>query len=116
MPEKDCIFCKMSFGEIPVKKIYENENFFSIPDINQDIKGHALVISKKHFATVLELPNSIGSELLNCIKNTSLKLIQEYDAEGFNIVSNNFESAGQLVKHFHMHILPRKKDDGLKII
>ncbi|MCL5018626.1 MAG: HIT domain-containing protein [Candidatus Pacearchaeota archaeon] len=54
------------------KKIYENENFFSIPDINQEIKGHALVISKKHLATILELPNSI-------------------------------------VKHFHIHILPRKK-------
>jgi histidine triad (HIT) family protein len=107
----DCIFCKMSNGEIPIHKIYENENFFSILDINQTTKGHALVISKKHFTTILEMPNSLGTELLNCIKITSLKLIEKYNADGFNIVNNNFESAGQLVKHVHLHILPRTKND-----
>jgi histidine triad (HIT) family protein len=112
MPD-DCIFCKISQGEIPKKKIYENENFFSILDVNQKIKGHALIISKKHFANILELPNSQGNELLNCIKNTSLKLMKEYNAEGFNVLNNNFEAAGQLVKHFHVHIFPRKKNDGL---
>ncbi len=112
----DCIFCKIASGEIPAKKIYENENFFSILDLNQDIKGHALIISKKHFTTLLEMPNSLGSELLNCIKTTSLKLMEEHKADGFNLISNNFESAGQIVKHVHFHILPRTKGDRLNII
>lgn len=103
----------MSNGEIPKKKIFDNENFFSILDINQEIKGHALIISKKHFENILELPDTLGVELLNCIKNTSLKLMKEYNADGFNIMNNNFEAAGQLVNHFHIHILLRKKDDGL---
>jgi histidine triad (HIT) family protein len=106
----------MSIGEIPVKIIYENENFFSILDINQDIKGHALIISKKHFSTLLELPNSLGSEFLDCVKSTSLRLMKEYSADGFNVINNNFESAGQIVKHFHVHILPRTKGDGLNVI
>src|SRR3989339_463036 len=106
---EDCVFCKIAKGEIPVKIIYENDNFVSFPDANQQIDGHSLVVSKKHFATVLDIPNTLGGELLDCIKNTTLKLMAEYKSEGFNIVSNNFESAGQVVGHVHFHILPRKK-------
>ncbi len=106
---KDCIFCKIARGEIPSTKIYENDNFFSVPDANQQIDGHSLVISKKHFETVLDLPSTLGTELLDCIKKTTLKLIAEHKAEGFNVVSNNFECAGQAVKHVHFHILPRKE-------
>jgi len=106
---KDCIFCKIANGEISVKRIYENDNFFSIPDANQQIEGHSLIISKKHFWTILDLPSSLGAELIDCIKKTALKLIEEHKSEGFNLVQNNFEVAGQIVKHFHFHILPRKK-------
>lgn len=106
---EDCIFCKIARGEIPSKKIYENDNFFSVPDANQQIEGHSLVISKKHFETALDLPSTLGSELIDCIKKTALKVLNEEKADGFNLVQNNFESAGQVVKHFHLHILPRKK-------
>lgn len=115
---EDCIFCKIREGKLPNEKviyekvIYENDNFFSIFDVAPQVEGHALIISKKHFGTVLDLPGSLGQELLDCIKNTAIILIKEKNADGFNIVQNNFESAGQVVKHFHVHILPRKKDDG----
>lgn len=112
----DCIFCKIASGEIPKKRIYENDNFFSFLDQNQDIEGHALIISKKHFETILDMPSSLGQELLDCIKKTSLKLIDETKAEGFNVLSNNFESAGQIVNHVHFHILPRMKGDGVKVV
>jgi len=108
---KECIFCKIAKGDIPVKKIYENDNFFSIYDAHPKTKGHCLVISKKHFENSLELPNTLGIELLDCIKKTSMKIIEENKSEGFNIVNNNFEAAGQVVKHVHFHILPRKKGD-----
>jgi len=111
----NCVFCDIAKGKIPAKRIYENSNFFSILDQNQKIKGHALVISKKHFVNSLDFPASLGSDLMDCIKNTSLKLIEENKAEGFNLINNNFEPAGQLVMHFHCHILPRKKDDDVKI-
>ena len=107
---KDCIFCKISRGEISCEKIYENDNFFSISDAKPQIEGHSLVISKKHFETILDLPSSLGTELSDCIKKTAFKLIDKYKPEGFNLVGNNFECAGQVVKHFHLHILPRKKN------
>jgi histidine triad (HIT) family protein len=112
----DCIFCKIVNGEIPSKKIYENDSFFSILDINQKIEGHSLIISKKHLVTLLDIPENIIPELFDCIKNTSLKMMKEKNADGFNVVNNNFESAGQLVRHFHVHIFPRKKDDNANIL
>ncbi len=107
---EDCVFCKIARGEIPVEKICEEDNFFSIPDANQKIDGHCLVISKKHFETILDLPSSLGMELISCIKKTALKVLGSEKAEGFNLVQNNFECAGQAVKHLHFHILPRKND------
>lgn len=116
MNESECIFCKISRGEIPAEKIiYENDNFFSIPDKSPLVKGHSLVISKKHFKTALDLPIDLGTELLDCIKNTSLRVINETKAEGFNVVSNNFGPAGQIVHHVHFHIIPRKKGDNIKL-
>lgn len=112
---KDCIFCKISQGEIKIERIYENDNFFSVPDANPIVPGHTLVISKKHFENVLDLPASLGNELIDVVKKTSEILIKKYNCEGINVINNNFEAAGQVVKHVHFHIIPRKKNDGLKL-
>jgi len=114
--KKDCVFCKMANGEITIDKIYENDNFFSISDANQKVKGHSLVISKKHFETILDLPSTMGQELLDCIKKTTINLMKKDKFDGFNIVNNNFEAAGQVVKHFHVHILPRRNGDDIEVI
>ena len=111
---EECIFCQMAEGEI--EKIYENDNFFSIPDKNPIVDGHSLIISKKHFGNMLDIPSSLGPELLDCIKKTVLKLMEEKKASGFNVVNNNFESAGQVVKHVHFHIIPRREGDGIKLV
>ena len=109
----DCIFCKIANGEIPQEKIYENDSFFSILDQNQDIKGHTLVISKKHFKTILDLPTTTGQELIDCLKETSIKITKEYNATGFNIIQNNLKASGQIVDHIHFHVLPRNENDKL---
>ncbi|MBI2045518.1 HIT domain-containing protein [Candidatus Pacearchaeota archaeon] len=108
---EDCIFCKIANGEIPCGRIYENESFFSVPDKNQKVPGHSLIISKRHFKTTLDLPTTSGKELLDCIKKTAMKIIKKQKAHGFNLVNNNFPAAGQIVQHVHYHILPRKKGD-----
>ena len=87
-----------------------------MPDANPVTEGHSLVISKKHFKNTLDLPLSLGAELLDCIKNTAMKILNDTEAEGFNIINNNFESAGQAVLHVHYHVIPRKKGDGLRMI
>ncbi len=111
---EECIFCKF-IKEGKLEVIYENDSFVSFPDINQKVEGHSLVIPKNHFETTLDMPSTLGAELLDCIKNTSLKLMKENDAKGFNIVNNNFPVAGQVVPHVHFHILPRKKGDSSPI-
>lgn len=112
----DCIFCKISKGEVSSEKIYENDNFFSMPDKEPYVEGHSLVISKKHFQNVLDLPNSLGQEFLDCVKKTSLELTKKFKSEGFNIVQNNFPAAGQVVNHIHFHIIPRKEGDGKRVL
>jgi histidine triad (HIT) family protein len=111
---EDCIFCKIANGEMKSEKILEDDNFYCIRDINPKVKGHALVISKKHYPTLLDVPSSLLGEFLEMAKKLALKLMDEEKAEGFNVVMNNYEVAGQLVPHTHIHILPRKKDDGFK--
>jgi histidine triad (HIT) family protein len=113
--EDECLFCKIAKEEISLGKVYEDDNFISILDINPETQGHTLVIPRKHFKTILDIPNSLGNEFLEAIKNTSLKLINEYKAEGFNLVFNNYKIAGQEVDHVHAHIMLRKQGDGMKL-
>lgn len=113
--KESCIFCKIANGEIKAEKILETDNFFAIKDINPKTKGHSLVISKKHYQTILDVPSSLLGEFLETGKELALKLLKEEKAEGFNFVINNYEVAGQLVPHVHLHILPRKKDDGFRM-
>ena len=84
--KKNCIFCRISEGKIPSKKIYENCNFFSVPDANPVTNGHSLVISKEHFKTYLDIPIGLGQELVDCIKNTAIKLILIFSVIGIFLV------------------------------
>lgn len=108
--EKDCVFCKIARKEIKVKIVEESDNFLAFPDANPKVEGHTLIISKKHFVNLLELSALLGNELLDIIKKVGLRYKQD-----FNVVVNTGKEAGQLVMHFHLHILPRKKGDGLRV-
>jgi len=111
---EECIFCKIAGEKLTSNRIYENDNFFSVLDINQEIKGHSLIISKKHFKNLLDMPSTLGPELLDCVKNTALRIMKQEKAGGFNVAVNTFPCAGQIIDHMHVHILPRKENDGLK--
>ena len=76
------------------------------------MEGHTLIVPKKHFVNSLDMPASLGSELLDAVKVIGERRLKE-GAEGFNFTQNNGEAADQVVMHAHFHILPRKKDDGL---
>ena len=77
MAEKDCIFCKIVKGEIKSEIVYSDDNFIGILDINPKALGHTLIISKNHFKTILEVPSTLGTELLGAIKEVGLKLIKD---------------------------------------
>jgi len=110
----DCIFCKIASGEVDAEKILENDNFLVIKDIKPRTKGHLLVISKKHYHTLFDMPSSLFGEFLETAKEAAFKILQQEKAKGFNLIMNNFEIAGQLVPHVHLHILPRYEKNGSK--
>jgi histidine triad (HIT) family protein len=106
----NCIFCKIVKGEIPAEIIYESDNFIAIPDAHPKTKGHTLIITKKHFTNIIDMPDSLGSELLEVVKKVGEKKIKD-GAHGFNLVNNCGEAAGQVVMHVHFHLMPRKKGE-----
>jgi histidine triad (HIT) family protein len=113
MNNNDCIFCKIVKGEIPASKTYEDENFIGILDVKPKAKGHTLIIPKKHYRNLLDMPGTLGTEMIEAIKEIGLKMIKDKNGEGFNVVINNEPAAGQVVFHAHIHIIPRKTGDGL---
>ena len=112
---EDCIFCKIISGEIPAEKVLEDDNFIVIKDAHPKTSGHSLVISKKHYKTLLDIPASLLGGYLETVKSAALGLIDSEKAEGFNLIMNNYEVAGQVVPHAHIHVVPRKKDDGFMV-
>jgi len=111
-----CIFCQIAKREIVSQIIHESDNFIAIKDVNPIAEGHMLVIPKKHFVTLLDIPNKLGYELLEFCKKVSSDLLEKKLGDGFNLIMNNLEPAGQFVMHAHIHIIPRKEDDGLRFL
>lgn len=115
MKDGNCIFCKIANGEIPSKTLFEDEEFRVILDLGPAAKGHALILPKNHFANLYELPDDTASKVMLLAKKMAVKMTDKLKCDGFNLVQNNGETAGQTVFHFHMHLIPRYKDDGQKI-
>ena len=107
----DCIFCKIANGEIPSATLYEDEEFRVILDLGPASKGHSLILPKKHAANIYELPEETAGKAMILAKKMAGKLTDALNCDGFNIVQNNGEIAGQTVFHFHMHLIPRYKGD-----
>ncbi len=111
----DCIFCKLANGIIPTNSIYEDDEFKVILDAGPAAKGHSLILPKEHYANIYELPDDIAGRAFILAKKIAARNTEILKADGFNIVQNNGETAGQTVFHFHLHLIPRFKDDGQKI-
>ena len=110
--KEDCIFCKIAAGEIPSKTIYEDSEFRVILDISPAVKGHALIIPKEHYGNLFELPEELAVKVMILAKKLVAHMTEVLECDGFNLVQNNGEAAGQTVFHFHMHLIPRYENDG----
>ena len=115
MKDVNCIFCKIANGEIPSKTLYEDDKFRVILDLGPASKGHALILPKDRYANLYELPDEMAGEVMKLAKKMATQMTERLGCEGFNLVQNNGELAGQTVFHFHMHLIPRYRDDGQKI-
>ena len=112
---ENCIFCKIANGEIPAATLYEDENFRVILDLGPASKGHALILPKSHAANIYELSDEMAAKAMILAKKMATAMTAALKCDGFNIVQNNGECAGQTVFHFHMHPIPRYKGDHVGI-
>ena len=110
-----CVFCKIINGEIPSKKIYEDNDVLAILDLSQIGKGHTLVLPKAHYENILDIPNDIYSKVMEKAKYLANVINKTYNPDGLNILNNCKEAAGQSVMHFHIHVIPRYSNDDLVI-
>ncbi len=115
MTHSDCIFCKIANGEIPSKTLYEDDQFRVIFDISPASLGHAIILPKSHAADFYELPEEDTKEILVVAKKTATALSRALSCDGMNLLQNNGEAAGQTVFHYHMHLIPRYKNDAVTI-
>lgn len=111
-----CIFCKILNGEIPGSKIYENEYCIAILDISQTTKGHTLVIPKRHVENIFDLNSEESKAIMDACVYVANKLKEKLGVENINLLNNSGTLAGQVVMHFHMHIIPRYENDEFKVI
>ena len=113
--EKD-IFCRIVDGEIPCYKLYEDDDILAVLDISQVTKGHTLVIPKKHYDNFLTCPKDLMNKVMDVAQRIGQVAIKIFGARGVNILTNCYEAAGQTVKHFHVHVIPRyKEEDGFLV-
>lgn len=108
----DCLFCKIVAKEIPSTMVYEDDLVLVFMDIGPIIKGHALVVSKKHYDPVTETPDDVLAKLHQVAKRIARAQMNGLGADGVNIMQNNGKAAGQEVPHIHVHVIPRFNDDG----
>jgi len=112
MDESQCIFCKIGKGEIPSKKVYEDENTLAFLDINPRNPGHTLVIPKKHIPTILDASEKDIMEIAKTLRKIAEGVKNAMNCDGISIVQNNGIAAGQVVPHIHFHVIPRFKQEG----
>ncbi len=109
----DCIFCKIASGEIQGMRVYEDVETLAFMDLAKDVDGHVLVIPKKHCKNILDCDAETLSAVMNTVKKVSLHLTEKCGYDGVNLLNASDESAGQSMPHFHIHIIPRRKNDGI---
>lgn len=112
MKNNDCIFCKLANGEIPTNAIYEDNDFKVILDASPAAKGHALILPKEHFANIYEIDGDILGKAAKLAQRIIVHETKVLGCEGYNLVQNNGEVAGQTVFHFHMHLIPRYEKEN----
>ncbi len=111
----ECEFCNIVADKSPSNKIYEDENILAFAPLKKGIisKGHMLIIPKKHYSNIYDIPKEELYHIMDSIKHISQKLKDKFNAEGINLLHASGKVAQQSKFHFHIHLIPRYRDDGL---
>ena len=116
MRDENCIFCKIANGEIPSRTLYEDNDFRVILDLAPATKGHALILPKNHYKNLYEIEEETAAKVMPLAKKMAVEITQKLGCDGFNLMQNNNEIAGQTVFHFHMHLIPRYNNDNQNLV
>ena len=106
-----CIFCGIAKKEVPEIHVYEDSDVIAFMDIKPISEGHTLIIPKKHYENIYEIPAEEAAHLFKVVKKVAYAVSKGMDAKGISIFQNNGRAAGQVVFHLHVHIVPRYGDE-----
>jgi len=113
--DPNCIFCKIVAGEILCFKLHEDARTLAFMDINPGNPGHALVVPKAHHADLLAMPEALLAACAATARTVAAAVHKTLAPDGLNLVQANGPAAAQSVPHFHIHVLPRRQDDDLRL-
>ena len=112
---RDCIFCKIAAGEIGSQTIYEDDAFRAILDIGPASRGHVLILPKEHAEDFFALPEETAAAAMKLASKLAKAMRAALHFDGLNVLQNNGEAAGQTVKHYHLHLIPRYECDSVTV-
>lgn len=108
----DCLFCGIVAKKVPAHVVFETNDSIAFLDINPRNPGHTLLIPKKHYETLMDMPAEQAGNLGEDLKTVSAMVQKAVQAQGISIVQNNGKAAGQVVAHAHFHVIPRFMNEG----
>lgn len=112
--DDNCIFCKLANGVFQTNVVYEDDTFTAFLDASPAAKGHTLIVPKHHVANVFEMPDDLGEKIYPVVKKIAARQKEVLGCDGVNVIQNNGQAAGQTVFHFHIHMIPRFENDGVR--
>ncbi len=108
----ECIFCQIIKGELPCAQVYEDDLVISFLDKNPINPGHTLVLPKRHYATLFEIPQEDLNACAAASQKIAMAVYKATKASGLNFFQNNYRTAGQRIDHIHFHLIPRFPGDN----
>jgi len=113
MSDRDCLFCRIVRHELKAVVVHEDKDVLVIMDLYPATSGHVLVMPKEHIETIYDMPEDIGARIMTIAISVAKSIKQKLSPTGLNLIQSNEFAAGQTVPHFHLHIVPRYKDDSV---
>jgi histidine triad (HIT) family protein len=113
--DPDCIFCKVIAGEIPGEVVDSDDRTVTVMDINPATRGHVVVIPREHSENLLAVSEDDLAATMGAVRRITERMQETLEPDGFNVLNNMGRAAWQSIFHFHVHVIPRYREDPLQL-